>query len=603
MIGSSARPMYFGPADRPLFGVLHPAHGDRAPLGLVLCNPFGYEESCAHHALRQLAAEAASAGIPALRFDYDGTGDSAGDDFEPGRVDAWVGSIRQAAATLRARSGVRHVCYVGVRLGATLAAVAAADRSAVGLLAIAPVVRTRGYLRELKALQATSNRSEPNDPDAGGIESAGFVLTSETCARLGQLDLSPAAVAPPRWVMILDRDDLPSASGWAEQLRAAGASVDYRICPGYVAMMTSPHASVTPRQTFAAALEWVHGLARRLAEGEASSIADPAPVADERASGAPNDRVRLGGETPITESTLVLQSTARLFAVMSEPAERQRATAGRRGILLLNAGATHHIGPGRAYVTFARRRARRGDVVMRLDLGGIGESEPRVGEEERDIYSANAIRDVAVAVAALRERFGATEVIAVGLCSGAYHALKSAVAGQAIDGLVLINPLTFFWKPGMSLDGEFNDDEVILSSQRYRKSALRLQTWIRLLRGEVNVASALRVIVHRSTSIAASRARDIARRLGIALADDLAGELDSIVRRGVRVQFIFAAGDPGIKLLETQGGAAVRRLLRARRIGIEIIDGANHTFTSRAARTRLLDQIDRRLGALQHATA
>src|SRR5207245_1595647 len=80
-----------------------------APLGLVLCNPFGYEAICAHRTLRHFAEAAADAGIPALRFDYDGTGDSVGEDLEPDRLSAWIASVHRAAETLRREAGCEYL--------------------------------------------------------------------------------------------------------------------------------------------------------------------------------------------------------------------------------------------------------------------------------------------------------------------------------------------------------------------------------------------------------------------------------------------------------------------------------------------------------------
>jgi len=78
------RPLYFGREDRPLFGWLHrPAEGATGALGLVICNPFGNEAISTHRTIRQMADAAARAGIAALRFDYDGTGNSAGHDLDP----------------------------------------------------------------------------------------------------------------------------------------------------------------------------------------------------------------------------------------------------------------------------------------------------------------------------------------------------------------------------------------------------------------------------------------------------------------------------------------------------------------------------------------
>ncbi len=47
------------------------------------------------------------------------------------------------------------------------------------------------------------------------------------------------------------------------------------------------------------------------------------------------------------------------------------------GVLLLNAGLIHHIGPSRIYVKIARMLASMGFIVLRFDFSGIGDSGPR----------------------------------------------------------------------------------------------------------------------------------------------------------------------------------------------------------------------------------
>src|SRR5215207_7942519 len=82
----------FGPTERPCVGWLHipPADVRVRETGLVLCNPFGHEAICAYRSLRHFAHALAAQGIPSLRFDYDGTGNSAGSDRDPGRLNAWI---------------------------------------------------------------------------------------------------------------------------------------------------------------------------------------------------------------------------------------------------------------------------------------------------------------------------------------------------------------------------------------------------------------------------------------------------------------------------------------------------------------------------------
>ena len=78
--------VWFGPESRPLYGWVARPAGGVARGGAILCPPMGEEGRAAHRTFRRLAEELADAGIVALRFDYDGTGDSAGLQDDPDRV-------------------------------------------------------------------------------------------------------------------------------------------------------------------------------------------------------------------------------------------------------------------------------------------------------------------------------------------------------------------------------------------------------------------------------------------------------------------------------------------------------------------------------------
>jgi alpha-beta hydrolase superfamily lysophospholipase len=169
---SFSQPIYFGSAESPLLGWVHIPSSPRDPcVGLVLCSPFGYEEVSAHRALRSLATDVANAGMPVLRYDHAGTGDSAGDAFCPELPRAWLEGIRAAMESLGTLTGVRRFALAGVRLGATLALCAAdTDPAVCGVLALAPVVNLSSYLRELRALAASSTRPTAAHPPADGLD-------------------------------------------------------------------------------------------------------------------------------------------------------------------------------------------------------------------------------------------------------------------------------------------------------------------------------------------------------------------------------------------------------------------------------------------------
>jgi alpha/beta superfamily hydrolase len=612
-----AEPVYFGPDDRPLFGWIHrPPHGAaRASLGLVLCNPFGYEAICAHRALRHLAAAAADAGIPALRFDYDGTGDSAGTDLDPDRLSAWIASVHGATETLRGEAGCERLCFLGVRLGATLAALAASERSDVaGLIAIAPLVSGKAYTRELRALQMATGLGTPAESSGDDLmEVTGFALTAATRAALSAVDLLKLERAPAPQVLILDRHDLPGNERWAAHLQATGAAVERRAVPGYAEMMLSPHATVVPTEMLRVAVAWL----RDRASAEPAAYGDRHYADDNSRQGrnaVPLSRhsIRLpagaSSGVPITETADYLDSERVLFGILTAPHSAAAdpatpagaATRPRKGILLLNAGGTHRIGSNRLYVTLARRWASLGHVVLRMDISGVGDSLPRSGEAENVIYTARAAEDITQAIRYLRERAAVTECRALGLCSGAYHAFKAAVGGAPLDSVVMINPLTFFWKEGMSLDAPLPDQRVISEAHRYREAAFRLHSWRKLMRGEVDVGRVAQIMIRRTGAWLSRHWRDLARRLGLPLRDDLGRELESVAQRGIGMLFVFATHDPGLELLRTQGGSCVGKLRQRGQLEIRLISGADHTFTARTARNQLnavlaeaLDQVCR----------
>lgn len=607
----SGRPLYFGHRATPLFGWLHlPA--EPAAIGLVICSPFGNEAICSHRSVRHLAERAARAGVPVLRFDYTGTGNSAGHDCEPDRVTAWIESIQAAADELREQTGVARLCFFGTRLGATLAAYAAGSRTDVAaLITVAPVLTGKAYVRELRMLQRASeaNRNASAAPqNSDALQAAGFTLAAETQTALSGLDLTRLAPSASR-VLILDRAELPAAERWEQHLRTAGTRVERLSVNGYTEMMLDSHETVVPEEILSESLkfldalkaEWAHE-ARDTARGAGARMTGPphalhqvgAPRVTIPAPACPDPLVGEPG-TSAVEETAVWFGNPNLFGVVTAPAGTPRAaTEGKtRGLVLINSGAVHNVGPNRLYVVLARLLAQRGYVVLRMDISGIGDSPTRPNAVENTVYSPHAVEDVGAAINYLRDVWHVQDVYAAGLCSGAYHAFKAAVAGVPVNGVVLINPLTFFWKEGMSL--EYPEYRVAADIMRYRANVLRPASWLKLLRGKVNIWESSQVVLRRARSLAVLPLRNLARTLRIALADDLPSELQAIVRAGIGLQFVFATNDPGVELLRNQGGATARKLRARGLLRVESIDDADHTFTDSTRRAQLIAVLERTL--------
>ncbi len=114
-------PLYLGPQENQLFATLHvPEPTVACKHGVLMCNPFGQEAIRTHRLFRVLADRLTRNGVAVLRFEYFGTGDSAGDDATADMTH-WVANLELAHQALLQHAGPLAVRWFGPRLGANVA--------------------------------------------------------------------------------------------------------------------------------------------------------------------------------------------------------------------------------------------------------------------------------------------------------------------------------------------------------------------------------------------------------------------------------------------------------------------------------------------------
>jgi alpha-beta hydrolase superfamily lysophospholipase len=477
--------------------ISQPAEASRLIGACLLLPAVGYPYWSAYRTLRELAESLAAGGIAAVRLDYHGTGNSEGTGWEPGRLRAWQDSVDSGLRALRAATDL-PVGTVGMQLGAVLARQSSEPRAFE--VAWDPVVSGRRFVRSLRMLgqEVPEAAAPPGDSLMTGLTMAGSPFPQSALE-----DLAGLRVAP-----FVEDEHL-------------------RVVETHPSVLAQPaEEAVPPRDVINATARWC---------AERVSDLRHAPAADRR-SGAP---IVLRGASSATETERVVR-VAGLEAVRGDPGPRTRPVDGSATLVFLNSGSEMNAGPGRAWVEYSRALNAAGVSTVRLDFSGWGESEDR-GHAPGRPYDAHCVAEAIAVVEALRAT--GQRVVLVGLCAGAWVALKAATA-VPLAGVVAINP-QLYWRPGDPV-------EALISTTIERRAATRA----RIARGaRWHVWTALDMIGLRSRE---------------------GRWLDRLRSTGTPVLMLFAEGDEGLLFLRQRLARRWRKTLRSGRIRVVEVPGIDH---------------------------
>jgi len=591
-------PVYFGASERPMFGFYHPPAGSRVRgMGVLLCNPLGDDLIRAHRPYRHLAEELASAGFPVLRFDFDGTGDSAGDERDPNRVATWRADVGRAAAELRTRSGVERLALIGLRLGGTFAALGAADLGGVDTLVLWGAYDSGGAFvseatkahKMLVMLQPTSFSGGP--PASDGQEALGFLLARQTIADLEAVDLLSLSRSPAKRTLVLDTANVETDSPLCAKLRDLGGTVTHRHMPGNKFLIISPHQSEIPTAAISAITGW-------LTEGcpfAESSLAPGSVPGIPRTPGAPESARTLNS---LRERPVFFGRDRNLFGILTVPPP-STARPDLPPIILLNAGTVHRVGSHRLYVPMARKWAALGFHVLRVDLSGIGDSPVPEGSAENLTYPRDALEEARAAMDFLTDTTTSGKFIVAGLCSGGDIAFQLGFKEPRVASAIMMNPRTFL----------VNDLSMVDSYERARwsqQSVARSDSWRTLLSGDVNLTRAFKLAAPKVRDIVVKRAkRAVTTLMGAVLPNAPATEqrretdvpycLRSMAERGVDTYLFVTDHDPGVDYVDANYGPAMNALSSIPNFRRTNIKGTDHTFTARWAQEQVSAMITEHL--------
>jgi len=272
------------------------------------------------------------------------------------------------------------------------------------------------------------------------------------------------------------------------------------------------------------------------------------------------------------DEALLFGKTKSLVGIVTHPPETKRGN-NLPAILLLNSGLVHRVGLNRLHVNMARALAAMGFVVLRFDFSGIGDSKVR---DDHLPFFKSVVSETQEAMDYLSVARGSERFVLMGICSGAKISFKTACCDSRVVGAVLINA-----------QNHLHDDTNDELSSFIRNRTLTRHYWrlafsnsfgtknlLKAITGKVDYLSVLREMIGFPIRILFRRKRKEA-----SYATNAAADLRLLNERGVRLLHVYSEGDEGLDYLHVILGNEMLELSAHGLLRVEIVQGANHTFT------------------------
>lgn len=238
-------PLFFGNANKQLFGIIHkPVKLPASKTGVIICYPFGQEYIRSHRSVRQLSKQIARVGFYVLRFDYYGTGDSLGQGYDA-NLEQWKSDIITAMKELQRRFGIEKIILIGVRLGASLALMVSNDtRDVAGLVMWEPILNGENYLREIKESHAEwfecNGKKHKLKLEERQNEVLGFPLTTQLKDDITSIKTEKISFIKSSRTLIISSEEKQEAAKFSQLLKGAvdststkaGNHISYQFIPG-----------------------------------------------------------------------------------------------------------------------------------------------------------------------------------------------------------------------------------------------------------------------------------------------------------------------------------------------------------------------------------
>lgn len=281
-----------------------------------------------------------------------------------------------------------------------------------------------------------------------------------------------------------------------------------------------------------------------------------------------------------------------LLGVIHEPTTSNHPST---AVVLSNAGLIHRIGPNRVYVKLARHLATQGIVVLRFDLSGVGDSQPRPDHLPVEEFT---IDDTVQAINYLAENYGTQQFVLMGHCAGAYHSIRTANHDARVQAVVMINP-----------DGgeaEWIEYDRKRKTARYyenyygKRTLLNPANWKRFFTGQVSYSNIIRnliqnVLWNRISGIFFKLRQRFAPQPPPLQSTQKLFSIEPIIQQlyklETRVLLIYTEGSTSLERIRTNMGKAIKELEAQDKLQLAVIPNTDHIFSTTTSQKELIENI------------
>lgn len=230
------------------------------------------------------------------------------------------------------------------------------------------------------------------------------------------------------------------------------------------------------------------------------------------------------------------------------------------GVIVLNAGMVHRVGPFRLHVELTRRLNACGYPTLRFDLSTRGDSS---ADGQSLARADQVLADVSDAMDLLAARAGCKRFVLLGLCSGAADAHRVACDDPRVAGAVFIDGYT------------------------YRTLGFRLRHYLPRLRSAQRIVRFLGGLHQRTLP----QAEPTEFTVNTPPKAQVCGEYADMLRRGLQLYFIYSGGISRHFNHARQFRECYGRLAGHPGVSMSYLAESDHTYVLAVDRRLLIDGI------------